>query len=265
MRICAAGRLKTLGLAVKARAERAAVRNHKVLVGSPAPRGEALRRDHRETLLRCRQVQGIAKRKIGLCRGTQRIDMAVGMFSRQRILAAHKCCEEFVIEKAPTELPMNPLAGQVPRQELIFRQGVALIPGVLAEILAGLRMLVARYGVRRQIRQRGSSGTVEGCACGLIEAELLRIEQAADELIVGVGGEAIVAIEAAARVHSRREAVHQALHFGARGRIPGDRVPRASALIHCPCCGAGREGVGVVPAAEILARRGKARAHAKWL
>src|SRR5712675_673663 len=119
------------------------------------------------------------------------------MFSGQRIVAAGQRCKEFVIEKALTELPMNAFTSYLPRLKLIFRQRVALVPGVPAEVLAGLRMLVARHGARRQIRYGGSSGACERCERRLIARELSGIEQSADELIVGVGREAIVAIKTA--------------------------------------------------------------------
>src|SRR5258708_2288066 len=159
MRVGPAGSLKTLRLPLQTGAERAAAGNDKMLIRSPATRGETLCRDHLEALLRRRQVDRIAERQVSLCRRTQGIDMAVGMLSRQRILAAGKRREELVVEKPTSELQMNPFTGQLPRQELIFRQGVTLIPGVPAEILAGLRMLVARHGARRQVRYGGPGGS----------------------------------------------------------------------------------------------------------
>src|SRR6202040_2167137 len=95
------------------------------------------------------------------------------------------------------------LAGQRPSLELILRQRVALIPGMLAEVLAGLRMFVARHCPRRQERNGGLRCAGESRKRCIVAAESLCVTQAADELIVRVGWEAVVAVETTARVDRR--------------------------------------------------------------
>src|SRR5258708_38468508 len=114
--------------------------------------------------------------------------MAVGMLARQCIVAARERAEELIVEKSAAEFEMDSLASQRPSLKLIFRDRVALIPGVLAEILTRLRMLVARHGARRQVRYGGPRGAAECCARRVVAAPAFCLGQPSDQPIVGCRG-----------------------------------------------------------------------------
>src|SRR5579862_7941923 len=103
---------------------------------------------------------------------------------------------------------MSPVTGHFPREELIFRQRITLVPGVLAEVLARLSMLIARNCPRRQVRDRGLGGAGECCERRIVTAEPPGVHQPTDELVVGIGRKAVVAVEASARVDRRGVTPH---------------------------------------------------------
>src|SRR5215469_12424044 len=73
--------------------------HHEGLIRSPPAGGIALLLDHAQAITRSTQVLLITEHQIRLDRRAQRVDMAIGMFSRQHILVFGKRTEVVFFDK----------------------------------------------------------------------------------------------------------------------------------------------------------------------
>lgn len=185
------------------------------------------------------------------------------MLARQDVFPAGQCGKELVVEKPTRKLEMTALSGRSPGLKLIFREGVAFIPGMLAEILARLCMFVARNGPWRQERHGGLGRVRQRRGRRIVMAEPLRVQQSADEFVVGVSRETVVAVKLALGVDGRCIGAHQALHLGTRRGILRDCVVTRQCAHPLPEGRAGGKGISVIPAAEVVTGRALPGAYAE--
>ena len=182
--------------------------------------------------------------------------MAIGVLARQRVVAARQRQKKIVVQKPARQLQMYCIAGQLRGQELIFRHGVAFVPGMLAEVLARPGMFIARHGVRRQIRNGRLRRSMQHRNGAAVPGVALCVDEPAGQFVVDIGWEAIVLVKAAVRVDRGRIGAHQPQYFGTGGFVAAGCVvacQRANPLAECrPGC----KPIRVVPAAEIVTRRG---------
>lgn len=177
------------------------------------------------------------------------------MLARQHVLAARQRSEEVVVEKAPGECAMRRGAGQPKSEELIFRQRLAFVPGVLTESLARSGGLVAWYRVRRQVWHGRRSGARQRGQRSVVVRQLRGIDETTDQFVAGAGGKAVVALERAVRIDGCRIAVHETADLRPRGLVPGDRANTRQRAQPLSDRGAGREAPGVVTVAQFLPGR----------
>ena len=138
--------------------------------------------------------------------GTERIHIAVGVAAGEHVLIARERIEPgLVVEILQAEIVVAPAGAALRGEEQVFRHGVGLVPGpgdvVLVVHAPGNAML---DGMAGQMRERSVGGVFEDRERLRVVDIGMRIEQAEQQLVVGVGREAILDVEVGADGLRRR-------------------------------------------------------------
>ena len=107
-------------------------------IRAPAAGREALRLlQHLESVLGGPQMLFASQRDVGLHGGTESIHMAIGVFEGQHVVAFRKRTEVgIILEILLGHVAIESVAAALIREKQIFRQRVALVPGIRSVLCA---------------------------------------------------------------------------------------------------------------------------------
>ena len=138
------------------------------------------------------------------------------MQSRQHVLPLRKRIEKRAVQQvAPAHVEEHPVTGTLVGQKKILRHGVLFIPRVGLVLMRAFMLFFVGERAIGHMRLGRLSGRVQDRHGGLIAGPGVRIEQAADQLVIGITRITQVDEKPAGGLHGLRIAAHQAFDFRA--------------------------------------------------
>src|SRR5215469_14047031 len=251
-------------------AELSGSRFTEAFVGTPASGRKALGSDeHFKTVPSRPQMLFASQGDIRLHRRTEGVHMAIGVFERQNVVALGQRVEIGVIFQILfRHLPIEDISAALVSKEQVLGQSVGLVPSVGSIFVRPGPLFLTRKSLLGQIRgdrMRQLSVNVE--RLGVVR-ELVGIDQAAGQLVVGVGREAIVDKELSLRIECFSVSLYQTIDLRPGFVRSGDRIrPRQAGKILSKTVSGNKsvkivalqaKPADVVPTAHIFSGRGLA-------
>ena len=150
--------------------------------------------------------------------------MAVSVFAGKNILIFGQRTEIILLDKAHRQIAISRVAAALIGKKEIFRQRVGFVPGVGNILVRTCALFRAAQGFFWKMRHHCLRRAPVNIERIRISGELMRIDQSATGLVVGVGGQVVVDIKLCRRFDGLRKTTHQPMHFFLRGFVAGDRI-----------------------------------------
>src|SRR5580704_10091721 len=196
--------------------------------------------------------------------------MAVCVFEGQYVVALGKRVEVCVVfEVLLGHVAVESLAAALICEEQIFWQSVGFVPGKGGVLVWAGTLFLARQSLLGQIGDDGAGEFLMNLHCQGILGKLVRINQPARELVIGVRRQSITRKEFRLRIERFSVAFYKTIDFRPRSFRSGDCVRPCKSRKILPKTVACDEAMKiiplqaeagqVVPASHVLTRRGQAR------
>ncbi len=205
-------------------ADLAAAGHTEVLFGTPAAGGKALGIVQKiEAVAGSTEILFIAEREVRLHGGTHTVDMAVGVLAGENILTCGEGIEVPVVGQELDGEVMVALAGAAfGGDEGVFAEGVGFIPAKRFIAVRSSVLGIAGDAARGQVGLNGVESLVEDFEGVRRLGELLGVNEANAEFVVGVGGETVLVPEMGS--DGGCEFANQTVDFGLGGFVAGGGV-----------------------------------------